>query len=194
VLSVHPTCLSEDRRAQCGATRRSSAASDGTGNEIAAIRATQRAFEDRKPTGNRGQTNAPTDIFRAKDGWVFAQVVGQPLFQRWAKLMGEDHWLSDPRFKDDISRGDNAGPLCERMSVWCAERSTGEILDVLATAKIPAAPVLRPQQTLDDPHVQAMGFFRALDYPGRPGPRPSTRGHRRFRDPGPNRASCAHPW
>ena len=22
-------------------------------------------------------------------------------FARWAKLMGEDHWLTDPRFKDE---------------------------------------------------------------------------------------------
>ena len=36
-----------------------------------------------------------------------AQVIGEPMFKRWAKLMGEEHWLTDPRFKDDISRGDN---------------------------------------------------------------------------------------
>ena len=57
---------------------------------------------NRVPTGNRGQTAAPVDIFRTKDGWILAQVIGAPLFKRWAKLMGEEHWLTDPRFKDDI--------------------------------------------------------------------------------------------
>ena len=78
---------------------------------------------DRVPTGNRGQTSGPVDIFRTKDGWILVQVVGNPLFKRWAKLMGEEHWLTDPRFKDDISRGDNGAIISERMSRWCAERT-----------------------------------------------------------------------
>lgn len=127
---------------------------------------------DRVPTGNRGQTSAPVDIFKTRDGWVLVQVVGQPLFERWADLMGEDHWLSDPRFKDDISRGDNGVFISERMSRWCAERTTNDALEVLGAAMIPAGPVLKPQQTLDDPHVKSMGFLQPVDYPGLPAPAP----------------------
>jgi len=128
---------------------------------------------DRKPSGNRGQTSAPVDIFRTIDGWILVQVVGQPLYKRWAELMGDaEFWLNDPRFKDDISRGENAVDISARMSRWCAERTTGEALDILGKAMIPAGPVLKPQQTLDDPHVQAVGFFQPVDYPGAPRPVP----------------------
>src|SRR5215510_4095305 len=78
---------------------------------------------NRVPTRNRGQTAAPVDIFRTKDGWILCQVVGNPLFRRWAKLMGEPQWLADPRFKDDISRGDNGAIISERMRRWCADLS-----------------------------------------------------------------------
>jgi crotonobetainyl-CoA:carnitine CoA-transferase CaiB-like acyl-CoA transferase len=131
---------------------------------------------NRVPTGNRGQTAAPVDIFKTRDGWILLQVIGQPLFERWARLMGEDHWLTDPRFKDDISRGDNSVVISERMSRWCAERTTGEALEILGRAMIPAGPVLKPQQTLDDPHVKAMGFLEEVDYPGLPKPAPLARG------------------
>jgi crotonobetainyl-CoA:carnitine CoA-transferase CaiB-like acyl-CoA transferase len=127
---------------------------------------------DRVPTGNRGQTSAPVDIFRTRDGWILVQVIGQPLFKRWARLMGEEHWLTDPRFRDDISRGDNGLVVSERMGRWCSERTTAEALEVLGAAKIPAGPVLKPQQTLDDPHIQAMGFFQAVEFPGAPRPAP----------------------
>jgi len=40
---------------------------------------------NRVPTGNLGQTAAPADIYRTKDGWVLCQVTGHPLFIRWAK-------------------------------------------------------------------------------------------------------------
>jgi crotonobetainyl-CoA:carnitine CoA-transferase CaiB-like acyl-CoA transferase len=127
---------------------------------------------DRVPTGNRSQTAGPVDIFRTTDGWILVQVIGDPLFRRWAGLMGEPHWLEDPRFKDDISRGDNGAVLSERMGRWCAERMTAQALEILGKAKIPAGPVFKPQQTLDDPHINAMGFFQPTGFPGMGRPAP----------------------
>jgi crotonobetainyl-CoA:carnitine CoA-transferase CaiB-like acyl-CoA transferase len=131
---------------------------------------------NRVPTGNLGQTAAPADIYRSKDGWVLCQVTGQPLFVRWAKLMGEeDFWLKDPRFSNDIKRGDNGPVISERMARWCAERTTQDAVDTLAAAYIPAAPVLSPQQALDHPHIRATGFLKNVDYPGLPNPAPVAR-------------------
>src|SRR5919206_4172835 len=127
---------------------------------------------DRVPTGNRSQTSGPVDLFRTRDGWVLCQVIGKPLFRRWAELMGEPEWLTDPRFKDDISRGNHGAIISARMSRWCGERTTDEVLALLGKAKIPAGPVLKPQQTLDDPQVNAMGFFQHLEFPGAPKPAP----------------------
>jgi len=127
---------------------------------------------DRVPTGNRGQTAAPVDLFRTRDGWVLCQVIGKPLYKRWADLMGEPEWLIDPRFKDDISRGNHGAIISERMGRWCAERTTAEVLEILGKAKIPAGPVLKPQQTLEDAQVNAMGFFQPTEFPGAPKPAP----------------------
>jgi crotonobetainyl-CoA:carnitine CoA-transferase CaiB-like acyl-CoA transferase len=131
---------------------------------------------NRVPTGNLGQTAAPADIYRARDGWVLCQVTGQPLFVRWARLMGEeDLWLKDPRFANDIKRGDNGPVISERMARWCAERTTQDAVDTLGKAQIPAAPVLSPQQALDHPHIRATGFLTDVDYPGLPNPAPVAR-------------------
>ncbi len=127
---------------------------------------------NRVPTGNRGQTSGPVDLYRTRDGWILCQVVGNPLFKRWANLMGEAHWLTDPRFKDDIDRGNNGAVISERMARWCADRTSAEVLETLAKAKIPSGPVLKPQQTLDDPHIKAMGFFQPVEYPGARRPAP----------------------
>jgi len=131
---------------------------------------------NRVPTGNLGQTAAPADIYRTTDGWVLCQVTGQPLFVRWARLMGEeDLWLKDPRFSSDIKRGDNGPVISERMARWCAERTTQDAVDTLGKAQIPAAPVLSPQQALDHPHIRATGFLTNVDYPGLPNPAPVAR-------------------
>ena len=123
---------------------------------------------DRVATMNRSQIAAPSDAYRTTDGWILVQSIGQPLFERWTTLLGESHWLEDPRFKDDISRGDHGDVISERMATWCAERTTEQALAALENVRLPAGPVYSPQQTLDDPHVQAAGFLHALGFPGSP--------------------------
>ena len=127
---------------------------------------------DRVAIMNRGQTSAPSDLFRTKDGWIIAYAIGNPMFARWAKLLGEDHWLTDPRFKDDEARGDHGEIISKRVSAWTAERTTAEALAALEAAKIPAGPLYSPQQALDDAHIRAAGLLHDTEYPGLPRPAP----------------------
>lgn len=127
---------------------------------------------NRQAIGNRSPYAGPADIVRTKDGWILVQAIGAPLFKRWARLMGEDHWLTDPRFKDDLARGDNGELLSARTSEWAATRTTEEALAELEKARIPAGAVNTPQQALDDPHIAAMGYLQPMEFPGLPGPAP----------------------
>jgi crotonobetainyl-CoA:carnitine CoA-transferase CaiB-like acyl-CoA transferase len=121
---------------------------------------------DRPSYGNRGYSAGPSDIFKTTDGAVMVQVVGQPLFERWAKLMGEESWLQDPRFATDMDRGENGELLSARMQMWCKDMSTKEVLDALDEARIPCGPVLSAKQVLQDPHIKAMDFLQDMNFPG----------------------------
>ena len=147
---------------------------------------------NRAATLNRSQTSAPADTFKTKDGWVLVQSVGGPLFKRWADLMGEEHWLEDERFKDDITRGDNGAAISERLAEWCADRTSQEVLDAMEEVRLPAGPVLSPQQVLEDPHIASKGLFQPVEFPGLGKPAPvmrtpvelsETPGEIRFRAP-----------
>ena len=127
---------------------------------------------NRVATLNRGQLSAPNNIYAVKDGFILVQVVGQPIFKRWADLMGETCWLEDPRFSDDRTRGQNWTIVDDRMADWCRERTKQEALDRLEEARIPAYPINTIQEALDDAHVQAMGYLRRIDYPGLDHPAP----------------------
>jgi crotonobetainyl-CoA:carnitine CoA-transferase CaiB-like acyl-CoA transferase len=127
---------------------------------------------DREAIGNRGFVNGPTDTFRTRDGWIVMQVVGPAIFKRWAELMGEPEWLDDPRFGTDQLRGGNGTILSERMARWCAERTNDEALETLATANIPAGPVLSPREALAHPQVEAMGLLVPIDIAGAADPVP----------------------
>ena len=126
----------------------------------------QVAQPNRVATVNRGQTSAPSDLYRTRDGWILTAAIGEPMFARWAALMGEPHWLGDPRFKDDLSRGDHGEAISKRMSEWTATRTTAEALAGLEGARIPAAPLYSPQQALEDDHIRAARLLEDTDYPG----------------------------
>lgn len=121
---------------------------------------------------NRNFTAGPSDTFKCKDGWIYAMTIGQPLFVRWCKLMGDENLAKDPRFKDDLARGDNGEALSAFMQKWCSGRTVAEALAELEANRIPAGPVYTPQQALDDPHVREAKFFHHMEYPGAAKPVP----------------------
>ena len=127
---------------------------------------------NRSGTGNRGQTSAPSDTFQTKDGWILVQVVGNPLYERWARLMGEDLWRTNPKYATDESRGRHAVDISTRMQEWTSSRTTTEAVKALEDARIPCGEVLSPQGALDNEQVQAMGFLESIDYPGIDTPAP----------------------
>jgi crotonobetainyl-CoA:carnitine CoA-transferase CaiB-like acyl-CoA transferase len=88
------------------------------------------------------------------------------MFARWAKMLGEDRWLTDPRFADDEARGNHAEDISKRVTEWTIQRTTEQALKELEAARIPAGPLYTPQQALDDAHIRQAGLLVDTDYPG----------------------------
>jgi crotonobetainyl-CoA:carnitine CoA-transferase CaiB-like acyl-CoA transferase len=120
---------------------------------------------DRVATMNRGQWNGPSDVFRTQDGWIMCLAIGAQQFSRWCDMVGQSELVDDPRFTDDLARGDHGEALSNIMMTWCQSRTQDEVLSAMDDAKIPAGPVYSPQQALDDEHIQALNFLKAVDYP-----------------------------
>ena len=127
---------------------------------------------NRRGRNNMGFHSAPNDVYQTRDGWIVLMVVGNPLFKRWAEMVGEPEWVDDARFATDQKRGDHGHLISERMAAWCAERTTEEALAELEAARVPAGPVFKAQDALDDPHVKARQLFKMMEYPGLPKPAP----------------------
>jgi crotonobetainyl-CoA:carnitine CoA-transferase CaiB-like acyl-CoA transferase len=128
---------------------------------------------ERVPQGNLGYGAAPADLFKCSDGrWLIVQVVGQPLWEKFCRMLGAQDWLADPRFIDDLGRGKNARVVSERLGAWCASRPRTEVLKAFEAARVPAGPVHSPQEALDDAHIRSSGILRQIAFPGAPRPAP----------------------
>jgi len=130
---------------------------------------------DRASTGNRSPLAAPSDIFETQDGWIIVQVIGDPMFRRWASLMGRTDLLAMPEYGSDQTRGDNSEALSVVMAAWCAERPRSAALAELATANIPCGPVYSPREVLADHHISESRAFLPVKFPGLSAPAPVAR-------------------
>jgi len=170
VLSAFGTLAALMQRAQTGAGQEVQTSLLGTAMAVFGSHLIEQSALaiNRVPTGNRVQTSAPSDVFATRDGHILTHTVGNGLFRRWARLMGDaDRWINDPRFKSDQSRGDHSEDILTRMRQWCSERTTDEALRELQAVGLPAGPVQTLQQALDHPQVAAMQVLHAItDFPG----------------------------
>jgi crotonobetainyl-CoA:carnitine CoA-transferase CaiB-like acyl-CoA transferase len=121
----------------------------------------------REQAGNTGYYTAPSDAYRTRDGWILVPTIGDDMFRRWARLVGREELINDPRCKDDITRGNNASLITEAMRDWCAARTRDEAINALERARIPCGPVYDLDEVLSDAQVNARGLLNELDYDGR---------------------------
>ena len=121
---------------------------------------------ERRQSGNTGFYAAPSDAYRARDGWIMVSVVGSEMFARWARLIGKPEFISDPRFASDQDRADHHPPITDAMTAWVAARTVDQAIAELESARIPAGPVLNLQQVLQDPQVRARELLQYVEHPG----------------------------
>lgn len=119
----------------------------------------------RTQRGNTGFHGAPADAYQTKDGWVMVAVIGQPMFKRWAWLVGRPDLIDDPRCVDDLARGDNYELITEAMNAWTKPLTTEEAISQLEAARIPCGKVYQLGEVFDDPQIQARGLIKFVDYP-----------------------------
>ena len=134
----------------------------------------ERAVTDirRQRQGNASYWTAPSDAYKTRDGWIIVPTIGDPMFRRWARLVGREDLIDRPRCRDDITRGDNYRLINEVMVPWCAARTRSEALEQLERARIPCGPVYELGEVLDDPQVRSRNLLSEIAWPGSSKPVP----------------------
>jgi crotonobetainyl-CoA:carnitine CoA-transferase CaiB-like acyl-CoA transferase len=104
--------------------------------------------------------------YRTKDGYVSALVYNDKHWQSFVEAV-RPPWASD-EFTTLEQRARQIDRIYALLADTFQERTTAEWLELLRDLGIPAAPLRTPEGLLDDPHLDAVGFFETVDSPHGP--------------------------
>ena len=110
------------------------------------------------PMPSRISAWAVYDVFTVKDGeQIFLAVVSDKQWLVFCKAFGLEDMLADPRLKTNNDRVRAREWMMPILRAHLASRSAAELSDVFEKNELPFAPITKPQDLFDDPHLNATG-------------------------------------
>ena len=101
--------------------------------------------------------------------YLAMQSAGAPhLWSRLLALIGDPALATDPRFVTVMARRQNWPALLDILRQWLGRfDSVDQAVATLAAARIPAVPMLSPEEVIEHPQMAARRAFPEIDHPGR---------------------------
>lgn len=104
--------------------------------------------------------------FRTKDGYICVLMYNDKQWQGFFRLIGrEDLYRDDPRFNTHENRSARIDEVNAFVAGEMLKRGTGEWLEALMAADIPAARMNAIDDVIDDEHLTGTGFIRMEEHP-----------------------------
>jgi crotonobetainyl-CoA:carnitine CoA-transferase CaiB-like acyl-CoA transferase len=120
------------------------------------------------PTGRWGyarQLDPVRQPMKTKDGYISIAPYVDDRWVRFFKAAGHPQVLAEERFIDKPTRRKNMTQMYEVAETILPEKTTAEWLVILKEAHVPAMRASEIGDVLDDPHLNAGGFFKKREHP-----------------------------
>ena len=99
------------------------------------------------------------------DEWCVISITSDDEWRSAANLLDHSEWIEDPRFTTGATRLTHRRELLESLSAWTRMRTPLRVAGLLQSAGVPAGPMNRPPDNLDDPQLTERKLFRNMAHP-----------------------------
>jgi crotonobetainyl-CoA:carnitine CoA-transferase CaiB-like acyl-CoA transferase len=115
------------------------------------------------------------DLFDTKDGTkLFVTIVGEEHWEAFCRAFGREDWLADPRLATNQGRVDQRPRIVPEIAEILRKWPAGELARTLERLGLPFAPVNKPSDLFEDPHLAQSGGLIDIRLPdGRPAKTPA---------------------
>ena len=121
--------------------------------------------------GNNHPTSIPTGVFRTRDGHINIAASGHHIWERLARELGAEAWLTDPRFANGAARSQHRDVLQELIDARTEHEDSAVWIERLNAVGVPCGPINAIDQAFAEPQVHHLGIAQELDgirYVGQP--------------------------
>lgn len=106
------------------------------------------------------------DLFETKDGSkLFVTIVGEEHWAAFCRAFDREAWLADPRLASNQARVDERHWLIPEIAGIFRQWPAAELAQVLERLELPFAPVNKPGDLFDDPHLAQSGGLIGIRLP-----------------------------
>jgi formyl-CoA transferase len=127
-----------------------------------------------KQAGNNHPTSIPTGVFETRDGHINIATTGQKIWERFCRAIAAEELISHPDYANSKSRSENRDRLNAEIAVklreadsdtWIARLNEagvpcGQIYSIDQVFSDPQVQQLKPQATIESPHVGTLTLLR----------------------------------
>jgi formyl-CoA transferase len=103
--------------------------------------------------------------FPTQDGFVCVLPYTDKHWAEFFRLVGRPDLASDDRFLLTEKRAQHYDELYQLLDTLMRGKTTAQWLPLLEAADIPVVPVRTLEELLEDPHLQAVGFYQEREHP-----------------------------
>jgi formyl-CoA transferase len=115
--------------------------------------------------GSAHRLSAPYQAFRTGDGYITLAALTPLQWQRLCETLDRAALANDTRFATNAARMANKMALVREIEDALAGRTTGEWVDLMLAAGVPAGPIQDLAQVFADPHTRARHMVEEIDHP-----------------------------
>ncbi|MEX2562662.1 MAG: CaiB/BaiF CoA-transferase family protein, partial [Nitriliruptoraceae bacterium] len=120
----------------------------------------------RERTGAVLPNVAPSNAYPTKDGQTVLIAANQDaVFRRLATAMSRPELANDARYATHSARGKNMVELDELIAEWSLTLPADDLLELLESNGVPAGPIYRAPEMLQDPHFSARESIITVPHP-----------------------------
>jgi crotonobetainyl-CoA:carnitine CoA-transferase CaiB-like acyl-CoA transferase len=103
--------------------------------------------------------------YPSKDGYFALLPYTDSNWREFSELVGRPEIMKDPRFASLASRLANIEVVYSTLAEICATRTNAEWNELMSKSNVPHGPVNTLEDLLDDPQLEATGYWHEMEHP-----------------------------
>jgi crotonobetainyl-CoA:carnitine CoA-transferase CaiB-like acyl-CoA transferase len=119
-----------------------------------------------EPMPNRISAWGVYDVFTVKDGGqIFLSAVSDKQWEVFCRVLNMPDLYANPRYASNNDRVRERGTLIPLLRERLADHSAEALAQIFEDAGLPYAPINRPEDLVNDPHLKATGALAPITLP-----------------------------